>query len=58
MNTQRPLLLIVLLAYIFMPTFYGWVTDAAGAWYKPFVIWALVVVIAYVIQARRPQNDF
>ncbi len=57
MNRQRPLLLFVLVAYIFSPTLYGWVTDPAGVWYKPYIIWAMVVVAAYIMQNRSKQHD-
>ena len=57
MNRQRPLLLLVLVGYIFSPTLYGWVIDPAGVWYKPYIIWAMVVVAAYIVQSRRKQHD-
>jgi hypothetical protein len=57
MNRQRPLLLLVLVAYIFSPTLYGWVINPAGVWYKPYIIWAMVVVAAYIVQSRSNQHD-
>lgn len=57
MNRQRPLLLLVLVAYIFSPALYTWVTDPAGVWYKPYIIWAVVVVIAFIIQSRNKHHD-
>lgn len=57
MNRQTPLLLLVLVAYIFSPTLYGWVINPAGAWYKPYIIWAMVVVAAYILQSRSKHRD-
>lgn len=57
MNKQRPLLLLVLVAYIFSPTLYAWVINPAGAWYKPYIIWAVVIVIAYIMQNRSKSHD-
>lgn len=57
MNKQRPLILLVLVAYIFSPTLYAWVIDPAGAWYKPYIIWAMVVVAAYILQHRERHDD-
>jgi hypothetical protein len=57
MNKQRPLLLFVLVAYIFSPTLYGWVINPAGAWYKPYIIWAMVIVLAYIMQNRSKSHD-
>lgn len=45
-----PVLLITLLAYIFSPSLIAWVTDPVSGWYKPFIVWIIVVIIAYLIQ--------
>lgn len=57
MNKQRPLLLLVLVAYMFSPALYGWIINPAGAWYKPYIIWAMVIVVAYVVQNRSKTHD-
>lgn len=57
MNRQRPLILILLVVYIFLPTAFNWVTDPTGAWYKPFVIWFLVIIGAFLLQKRKAPND-
>ncbi len=53
MNQQRPLILLLLLAYIFTPTLYAWVISPSGVWYKPYIIWLLVIVAAFVVQRRK-----
>lgn len=57
MNRQRPIILIALIAYIFLPTVFEWVTNADRAWYKPFVIWLVVVIVAFFLQNRRVDHD-
>jgi hypothetical protein len=57
MNKQRPLLLLALVVYIFSPALYGWVTDPTTVWYKPYIIWAMVIVAAYIMQARSKHHD-
>lgn len=57
MNRQRPLILIALLAYIFLPTIFDWVTTAERAWYRPFIVWLVVVVVAFLLQSRHADND-
>lgn len=57
MNKQRPLLLLVLVAYIFSPTLYAWIINPAVAWYKPYIIWAMVIVVAYIMQNRSKSHD-
>lgn len=53
MNNQRLVILLLLIAYIFSPTLFTWVINPEGAWYRPYIIWALVIVIAFVMQMRR-----
>lgn len=53
MNQQRPLILLLLLAYIFSPKLFSWVIDPIGGWYKPYIIWVIVVIVAFVIQTRK-----
>ena len=57
MNRQRPLLLFLLIAYIFAPDFFSWVVDPSGGWYRPYLIWLIVIAIAFVIQIRGKTNE-
>ncbi len=57
MNRPIPIVLIVLLLYIAAPPLLDWVTEPSGAWYKPFGFWLLVIVIAFVVQARTRDHD-
>lgn len=50
MNRQRPLLLLILVVYIFSPTLFSWIINPAGAWYRPFIVWLIVIIIAYFVQ--------
>ncbi|MFT5116818.1 MAG: putative membrane protein [Kiritimatiellia bacterium] len=47
MTNHRLLLLILLVAYIFTPTLFNWIIASDGAWYRPFIIWLLIIVIAF-----------
>lgn len=57
MNNQRLVILLLLIGYIFSPTLFTWIVNPEGAWYRPFVIWLLVIVIAFVIQLRRKKSS-
>ncbi len=57
MNKQRPLLLIILLLYIFVPSILQWVADPNGSWYRPFIVWLFVIVVAFAIQYKEKAND-
>lgn len=56
MNSQRLVILLLLIGYIFSPTLFTWIINPEGAWYRPYLIWLLVIVIAFVIQLRRKKN--
>ncbi|UZJ46165.1 hypothetical protein OOT55_08990 [Marinimicrobium sp. C6131] len=53
MNNQRLVILLLLIAYIFSPTLFTWIINPEGAWFRPYIIWALVIVIAYAVQSRK-----
>ncbi len=53
MNNARLVILLLLIAYIFSPTILSWILDPEGAWYRPFVAWILVIVVAFAMQIKR-----
>lgn len=53
MNNQRLIILLLIGAYVFSPTILTWMINPEESWFRPFIIWALVIVIAYVTQGRR-----
>lgn len=56
MKNQRLLILSMLIVYIFSPTIFTWVINPEGSWYRPFIIWVLLVAVVFVIQMRRQQK--
>ncbi|WP_202410443.1 hypothetical protein [Pseudomaricurvus sp. HS19] len=53
MNNQRYLILLLLVAYIFSPTLFTWMINPEGAWYRPYLIWAMLVVAAFFYHSRK-----
>ncbi|HCS64222.1 MAG TPA: hypothetical protein DIW64_09155 [Cellvibrio sp.] len=53
MNNQRLVILLLLVAYIFSPSLFNWIINPEGAWYRPYIVWVIVIVIAFVMQIRR-----
>lgn len=53
MNSQRLVILLLLIAYIFSPTLFTWVINPEGAWYRPYIMWVLVIIIAYAVQMKK-----
>lgn len=56
MPNQRLIIILLLVAYIFSPTLFGWIISTEGSWYRPFIIWVLVIVIAYFVQDDRKKK--
>lgn len=57
MNRQSPLILLLLVAYIFLPALLRWLTDASSGWYKPFIVWLGVILGAYLLQRHSAKHD-
>lgn len=57
MQNQRLLIFLLLGAYIFSPSLLTWVIDPDGAWYRPYFIWALLIVAAFLFQRNRHKPD-
>lgn len=53
----RPLILLLLILYIFSPTLFNWMINPNGAWYRPYIIWMLVIAIAYYLQGRHKTDE-
>ena len=53
MYINRALLLIVGIIMVFLPSLAAWVTDSSTAWYRPHLLWLLVVIAAYWNQRVR-----
>jgi len=57
MNKHQPLLLLLLVVYIIFPSLVDWVIDAQAGWYRPFIFWAVVVLVAFILQRRDNSHD-
>lgn len=55
MNNQRLLICLLLGAYVFSPSLLTWMIDPEGAWYRPYILWAALIVAAYLFQ-RTPRR--
>lgn len=57
MNSLRLVILLLLLAYVFLPTLLDWVISPEGAWYRPFVVWVLVILMAFALHMRKKRHE-
>lgn len=60
MYIHRGLLLIIVMAFVFSPAIIGWITNNPTAWYRPFLAWLLMIILAYGAQryaSRKERHD-
>ena len=57
MYINLSLLFIFALALVFSPTAQEWVSSSAIAWYRPWLLWALVILLGYLNQRGRYSDD-
>lgn len=50
MYITRVLLLSIIALIIFFPSIEAWLTSDISAWYRPYAIWLLVIVGAWLNQ--------
>ncbi|GAB2886169.1 hypothetical protein ACCI51_00455 [Microbulbifer echini] len=57
MSNRTLLILLVLVGYVFSPTIFTWMINPVGAWYRPFILWFVLILLAMFIQWRRKSNE-
>ena len=57
MYISRALLLLFGIAFIFYPSIEEWLFTGDAAWYRPYLIWLLVVIAAYWNQRSRYPDE-
>ena len=57
MYINRSLLLVLAVALVFFPAALDWATTGGTSWYRPYLMWGVLIVLGYWIQRKRPNND-
>ena len=50
-------LLLVVGIYLFSPAIMDWWIDADGAWYRPYVLWLILIVVTFILQSQRDADE-
>lgn len=58
MYIYRLVFLLILAVYIFSPVIIEWWIDPHSVWYRPYIIWAVLIAVAIWLEARRGPNEF
>ncbi|MBX9713976.1 MAG: hypothetical protein K2X58_09440, partial [Pseudomonadaceae bacterium] len=57
MYIYRLVLLLVVGIYLFSPAIMDWWIDADGAWYRPYVLWLILIVVTFILQSQRDADE-
>ena len=57
MYINRALLMMLGIAFIFIPTIEEWVASGGSAWYRPYQVWTLIIIAAYWNQRSRYPDE-
>lgn len=47
MYVPRILLLIIVSLFFFTPSLAGWIAETQGEWYRPFIVWLVIIALAW-----------
>jgi hypothetical protein len=54
---NRTLLFLLAIAIIFIPTAQEWIAGGGTAWYRPYIIWTLIIALAWWNQRKSYGDD-
>lgn len=57
MYIDRLVLLFIAGAYLLSPAIIEWWSEGGTAWYRPYLIWLILIVISFWIGKSRDLND-
>ena len=41
----------------FLPAIMDWWIDATGAWYRPYLLWLILIVVTFILQSQRDADE-
>ncbi len=57
MYINRSLLLVLVVVLVFVPPLLEWTTSGGVAWYRPYLLWSLLVLLGCWMQLRHSPDD-
>jgi hypothetical protein len=52
MYVYRLVFLLILAIYLFSPVIMEWWIGPQSAWYRPYLIWAIIIAIAFWLERK------
>lgn len=57
MLVRRTLLLVIFFLFFFAPVLENWIRSSPSAWYRPYLVWLIVIIIVYFGQRKSHSRD-
>lgn len=57
MYIYRLVLLLVVGIYLFSPAIMDWWIDPNGVWYRPYLLWLILIVVTFILQSQRDADE-
>jgi uncharacterized membrane protein YfcA len=57
MLNYRLVAVLIFLSSVVVPLASKWAIEPQGSWFRPFVVWALIVFASYILQRHRKINE-
>lgn len=57
MYIYRLVLILVVSIYLFSPAIMDWWIDPNAAWYRPYVLWLILIAVTFILQNQRDADE-
>ena len=57
MYIYRLVLILVVGIYLFSPAIMDWWIDPNGVWYRPYLLWLILIVVTFILQSQRDADE-
>ncbi|GAA6132761.1 MAG TPA: hypothetical protein ENH72_08570 [Pseudomonas sabulinigri] len=57
MYIYRLVLLLVIGIYLFSPAIMDWWIEPQGAWYRPYVLWLILIIAGMLLQSPKDADE-
>ncbi|TXH96966.1 MAG: hypothetical protein E6Q72_02990 [Pseudomonas sp.] len=57
MYIYRLVLILVVGIYLFSPAIMDWWITPQSAWYRPYLLWLILIVVTLILQSQRDADE-
>ncbi|MCX4026348.1 hypothetical protein H0A36_14910 [Endozoicomonas sp. SM1973] len=57
MYIYRLVLLLVVGIYLFSPAIMDWWIESTTQWYRPYLLWLILIVVGFLLQTQRGSDE-